>query len=1069
MRRHFKILIICIGLILSLLHTEAQFYNGYNLTFGKNRIQYENRVWNYYRTPIVDIYYYSQGKELAQSAAQKMQSIITQMEQKIGVSLERKIQLIIYARQSDFMQSNIGLQNDQFYNIGGVTQVYGDKIILFFDGNSGHFFEALQAGVAGLFVNYLTFGSGLAAEITSSYRSDIPQWFTGGATAFLSKKWTQTQQSQLKNSFIAKKYKKLYKLSFEEQQLAGFSFWNYVSKTYGETAVPMILYYTGISKNYEKGFLYAIGTDFRDIFEAWLSACENEFAVNHGDTKTIGADLVKYKKRTHYIEPKISPDGTTLAYITNKEGKVKIFLQNLETKKRQCIYSQHYSIEDRPDYSSPLIEWHPLGEQLTMCIEWHDKVYLKNYTLKTKKWSQRQVIFINKVVDFSYDLAGKRMAMSCVNHGQSDIYIYNLASRSLIQITNDKADDCGAVFVYGDKMLAFSSNRTNDTLGKEKDDYLDNNMDLFLYDVEKESKNLTKITKTPQANESGICNAGENKIMYISKDNHKIVRYLGEFQSVISHIDTSVHYDFRLVTQPVEKYTDVDIEQQNLSTDGQTIYEQVFKNGRWLLATQNLKEESDNEFIEITQNADIQLDVSIPKDSLSLDSTRAVKIKRLRQVRMSEVFGNQKDTSLNADKKENNLPVFENNSASADTLVLLQRGYQVQYFISELVAQADFGFLNDAYQQYVRSTSPIYLNAGLNAFAMVGIRDLLEDFRMSAGGRLSVDLGDIECFYSFENLKQRLDRQVFIFYRTQKYTFSQTDIRQQTATVYYRLKYPFDRINSLLTTFALRYNQTDYRSASDLNVLKHTAERSFWTYIKEEYTIDASKQLDVNMLKGFRGKIFAEFYFTPDKKFENMLVYGFDFRHYTQLDKTLIWANRLAGSGSLGKNRLIYYMGGVDNWIFAKFNSETSVDTTINYSYQTLATNMRGFEQNIRNGNNFVVLNSELRWQIFQSLFARPLRSEFLRTFQLVAFGDVGTAWNGWSPYDPDNALYTRTVTQGDLTISFRREIEPIVAGFGIGARFMLFSYFIRLDYAWGVSNYKINKGVFYLSLNLDF
>jgi len=25
------------------------------------------------------------------------------------------------------------------------------------------------------------------------------------------------------------------------------------------------------------------------------------------------------------------------------------------------------------------------------------------------------------------------------------------------------------------------------------------------------------------------------------------------------------------------------------------------------------------------------------------------------------------------------------------------------------------------------------------------------------------------------------------------------------------------------------------------------------------------------------------------------------------------------------------------------------------------------------------------------------------------------------------------------------------------------------LDYAWGVENYKVNKGIFYISLNLDF
>ena len=110
-------------------------------------------------------------------------------------------------------------------------------------------------------------------------------------------------------------------------------------------------------------------------------------------------------------------------------------------------------------------------------------------------------------------------------------------------------------------------------------------------------------------------------------------------------------------------------------------------------------------------------------------------------------------------------------------------------------------------------------------------------------------------------------------------------------------------------------------------------------------------------------------------------------------------------STSFGKNRLIYYMGGIDNWWFAEFNEEINVDTTINYTYQTLATNMRGFTQNIRNGTSFFVLNSELRFSIIRFLVKKPLKNDFLNSFQVVAFGDIGTAWTGLTPYSEDNSL----------------------------------------------------------------
>jgi outer membrane protein assembly factor BamA len=352
---------------------------------------------------------------------------------------------------------------------------------------------------------------------------------------------------------------------------------------------------------------------------------------------------------------------------------------------------------------------------------------------------------------------------------------------------------------------------------------------------------------------------------------------------------------------------------------------------------------------------------------------------------------------------------------------------------------------------------------------MVTLRDLMEDFRMTGGVRISANLNNLEFLYSYENLKNRLDRQIAIHYQSLKSFDGLYNIRQQNISLHYILKYPFDRVNSLHTTFTIRYNRYDLRVVDDYSMEKQP-EHKFWVGTKVEYIIDNTRAVSLNMLNGFRGKLFAEFYCTPDKAFNNMAVFGLDMRHYTRIHKTLVWANRFAASSSIGKNRLIYYMGGVDNWIFPKFNQDINIDTSINYTYQTLATNMRGFTQNIRNGTNFFVLNSELRFQIVQCFSRKPLRSDFLQSLQLILFGDIGTAWVGLHPYLNNNSLFTKTIQSGDIKITLKRIVEPIVGGFGLGLRFQLLSYFIRFDYAWGVENYKISdKGVFYLSFNLDF
>ena len=55
------------------------------------------------------------------------------------------------------------------------------------------------------------------------------------------------------------------------------------------------------------------------------------------------------------------------------------------------------------------------------------------------------------------------------------------------------------------------------------------------------------------------------------------------------------------------------------------------------------------------------------------------------------------------------------------------------------------------------------------------------------------------------------------------------------------------------------------------------------------------------------------------------------------------------------------------------------------------------------------------------------------------------------------------------MTITLDANRDPIVAGFGAGARLQLLGYFIRLDWAWGVENMQVQPRMFYLSLSLDF
>jgi len=204
-------------------------------------------------------------------------------------------------------------------------------------------------------------------------------------------------------------------------------------------------------------------------------------------------------------------------------------------------------------------------------------------------------------------------------------------------------------------------------------------------------------------------------------------------------------------------------------------------------------------------------------------------------------------------------------------------------------------------------------------------------------------------------------------------------------------------------------------------------------------------------------------------------IVGGDFRHYQKVHRQIIFANRFAFAHSFGSKKMIYYLGGVENWL--AFNPEryfdygTPVDENGNYAFKSLATNVRGFKQNVRNGNSFAVINSELRIPIFSYLSLTPIRSEFLKNFQIVGFADIGMAWRGISPFNDENQFTVVTIggppSPVEATVKYFR--SPIVGGYGVGLRSKVLGYFLRFDAAWGVDTGARSDAVLYWSLGLDF
>ena len=1096
----------------------AQFFTGSQMEFGKNRIQYTtDRKWSYYRFNNFDTYYYKESHSLAIYASAFADKQMAKIGKRIDYHPDNKISFIIFKDLSDLKETNIGLITGEQYNVGGVTHVINNKVFVYFNGNHRDFENQIKKGIAQVYLNELLYGGSAGARIKSSMLLSFPPWFTDGLISYLSDDWNTKIDGRMREGVKTGVYKKFDRLSIDQQVIVGHSIWKYIELKYGPSTVADVLYMAKVNRNIENGFLYVIGLNYEELINDWFEYYQKRYKHDlENFVEPENAFLKKNKSKRRYSNVRINPDGTLIAYVQNERGKVKVFVQDVQNGKKRKIMKYGYKLDEKVDYTYPLLAWSPQGNNLAIIYENRKDNYLILYDYDNKDSRKKVLGKFDRVHDFSYNNRGNKLAVSAVKNGQSDIYIMSVAGNSYKRITQDGFDDYYPRFVNKGQALVWSSNRIDDTLRiiKQKvhriaEDTIrgKKHSDLFFYNLKKESPVLRRITNTPLADEKYIMPIAHNTFTWLSDENGIYNRYVGKFDSTISFIDTATHYRYYTKYYATTNYNS-NILEQDFSDKSGKYSELINVKGHTKIYIKEIPELNEYSRIKLASTTYISEEITKMKranerlklryelmkkiaegDTSDVTVAAVKKLQPKRQKRFKIVTIGQRKNKYKPKLDINNYNFNEGDSATDNSsrLALAEanrygpadeiraaynsRPYDVRYDVSQVVSQVDFNYLNYAYQPFTNPKTPIYINNNFSALIKLGIMDLFEDYRLIGGVNLKPNLKNNEYFLTFSDYKNRIDKDYTFHRMIIEGVGSQGELlSHHIHEVFVKVGLPIDNIRGFRVTMGWRNDVSVTKSFGSASSLAAPDVMSNNSILRAEYVLDNTRSGGSKILYGTRYKVFGEYYQPMDNLKNNLFVLGFDFRKYIQIHKSFVWANRFAGSSSFGTQRLIYYMGGVDNWLFAKFNDNIQVDNEQDFIYQTLATNMRGFKQNIRNGNNFFLINSELRLPPIKYFSPKPVKSAFWNDFMIIGFLDIGTAWTGPNPFSEKNALFRKSIYQNPVEITIINQDDPVVGGYGFGLRSTVFGYYVRADWAWGIVNgISSKKPMFNFSLSLDF
>ena len=1116
-------LIPCLALLLS-LESAAQVNT---VEFGKNRVQYQKFKWKYYQTENFNSYFSQDGLGLGKYVAQVAEAELPSIEEFVEYGLQRRINIVIYNNYDEMQQSNIGIGID-WQNTGGVTKFVNNKMVVYFDGNHENLRLQIRQGIARVLVDNQLFGDDLGEFAANQALLDLPKWLTDGYVAYAAENWNTRLDDDLRGVMLAGEYNNFYQFAFDKPLLAGHSFWKYIADKYGKSKTTYFLYLARIYRNLNNASNKIAKKKFKKLLQDFMTDMQQHYFKDiKGRRNTPRGQLSVSeeigKKDYFRFNANPIPRSFTYAMVEFKQGRYQVILmENFVTRKVLLKQGVRTREDDRhPNY--PLLAWDGKGTRLAVLYSEGGKTKFFVYDLvnRVKLW-QHEIDKFDQIQDMKYMLDNNTLLFSGVRSGQTDIYVYKIDKQTFEQVTNDVYDDLDPSFVaFPNKTgILYASNRPSARAASSDDSLPGSHFNIYMVDNWNKSdfKQISKLTDLKMGNARFPSQYNTSHFTFISDENGINNRYAGFFRTERAGLDTLVFIGDEVLRNPAQKEVDSLLREWNKKDIDSVGYVSITNDSSYVFPLTNYQSSmletrtaGDNQQVsEVVKLGDVKLLYRLKVDENVLRrrnvTARPTEYRRQqieeqkRAARKESSFTPAKDTltqkqvdffntGFENEKTDSTKTASAGRPADEDApQPVLRKAKVFEYRPPKFFTDyAVTGFNNtvivqNKFQPYAGGSGPIQLsnNNPFNGILRMGTSDLMEDFRFVGGFRVDPNLRDYDVVFSFLNQRKRLDWGGTYFRSKGNVLVTYTDGVNQFINGgkliqnYYlvNLRYPFSKVRSLRASIGPRFDRTVI-NAEDGNSLKVEDFKKTYGQVSVEYVFDNTSNPAQNIWDGLRYKVYFDWFTQLSKVSTTNGKYifnaGFDARHYLPLYRNITWAVRAAGDFSFGNQKVIYYLGGVDNWLKPKFNDANTPDPDNTYTYQSLAVNMRGFTQNVANGNNAVVINSEVRVPVFASLLNKPINNAFLRNFQIVQFVDLGTAWNGaYDKIERPNVRYT--VPGNPVTVKIKAGgIGPFAGGYGFGARSTVLGYFLRVDAAWDMSVFFKGKPQWYFALGLDF
>ncbi len=1046
--------------------------------FGKNKVQYNKFDYYYIQSDHFDVYFTEGADYLAEFTADVAESALVSISKHFRYQITNRIPVVVYKSHNDFQQTNV-VQEYLEEGIGGVTELFKNRIVLPFDGNYRQFRHVIHHELVHAVINDMFYGGSIQSIITNNIRLQLPLWFNEGLAEYEALSWDSNSDMFLRDATISAYLPPIDYLNGYFAYRGGQSVWWYIATKYGDQKIGEILNRIRGTKSVEQGFKSTIGLSVEELSERWQKEQKVLYwpdIAKREDPSAFARRLTNHVKSGNFYNssPAISPQGDRIAFISDRNDYFDVFYMSALDGE---ILGKPVSGQRTKDFEelhllTPGISWSPDGKSIALSTKSGEQDAI--FIVDVDHSDQEKLEFgLDGIFSVEWSPVGDNIAFVGLKDKQSDVYVYDLKTQTSKNLTDDIFSDIGPYFGKDlgwspdGKVVYFVSDRGEYTIhpplvASGKDGVLSavqlpknfkmqnyNYSQLDIYSIDVETLEMKRITNDPGSNETSPAASPDGKKLLFISDRNGI---------------TNV-YEKDLTTGKQRPITNSlnGIYQLSLSRDGNkmafsTMTEAGFD--IFLMKTPfernlNLAELEPTEYIKRERTV-VPPTPSLAKHEplMQSDSTSVVPSV------VSTVRERSDTTKIYGDNVRIDFRSYVFAEKFAQDTSAAGRKKDVFRIAGNVDERGNYKV-----NKYKLSFSPdiIYGNAGYSTFygvqgtTQMAFSDMLGNHHIYFLTNLLLDLKNSDYALAYYYLAGRLDFGVEIYHSARFLflddAFGTSLYRFRQYGVNFYASRPFDK-----------YNRLDF-GLSWFNLSRDNLDIAFIAPQRRTVIMPGISLVHDNTLFGAIAPVNGSRYeitLTASRKLTDeslsfTTVIG-DYRRYFRLGREYVFAFRVSGGASFGTNAQKFIIGGTEGWINREFEGGgIPINDAEDYAFLTPVLPLRGFNYNAKYGTKYGLVNMEMRFPLLKYLVAGPLPL-VLQNISGVAFIDAGGAWK-------DNKSFRATTrnSQGELVA------QDLLIGTGLGARVYLLYFLLRLDVAWQYTFNGFSPPKYYFSLGLDF